>query len=67
MSVFGVTVPVTEDGVQRALAGAGVTRDSRRTCAASALLRVSGGLRAVAVAGRRERDTGMLCDVIVVV
>ena len=33
-----MAVSVTEDGVERALAGAGVTRDSAR-----ALLRVSGG------------------------
>ena len=41
----GVTVIVTEDGVERALAGAGagVTRGAGATDAARALLRVSGG------------------------
>ena len=45
MSVFGVTVSVTVDGVERALAGAGagVTRGAGARDAARALLRVSGG------------------------
>ncbi len=38
-----VTVSVMEDGVERALAGAGVTRGSGARDAACALLRVSGG------------------------
>ena len=41
--VLGVTVSVTEDGVERALTGAGVTRGAGATDAARALLRVSGG------------------------
>ena len=43
--MVGVTVSVTEDGVERALAGAGagVTRGSGASDAARALLRVSGG------------------------
>ena len=43
--MFGVTVSVTVDGVERALAGAGagVTGGAGATDAARALLRVSGG------------------------
>ena len=41
--MIGVTVSVTEDGVERALTGAGVTRGAGARDAAHALLRVSGG------------------------
>ena len=51
--VLGVTVSVTEDGVERALTGAGGTRGAGATDAARALLRVSGGLGGPGGAGTR--------------
>ena len=73
MSVLGVTGSVTEDGVERVLAGAGVTRGSGASDAARALLRVSGGPGGAGTRGccfggpEGKRDTGLLRDVIVVV
>ena len=56
--VLGVTVSVTEDGVERALTGAGVTRGAGATDAARALLRVRVRVSAVVVAGPEGTEHG---------
>ena len=53
--VLGVTVSVMEDGVERALTGAGVTRGAGATDAARGLLRVR--VSAVVVAGPGPEGT----------